>query len=64
MNNTDSLAAKIMRAKGRGDAGTFSNEGRAARQHRIDGMCDAWEHLTGETATEENLTAAAAKAGA
>lgn len=60
--DTDSLAAKITRAIERGDAGTFSELGRTARSARIDGMIEAWEHLTGEDGGDvPDLLAEAAK---
>lgn len=56
---TNGLAAKILRAKGRGMSGTFSAEGGNYRNGYIDGLCTAWEDMTGLTADEESLQAAA-----
>lgn len=58
---TDKLAASIIRAQARGDAGTFSDVGRASRFSRIDGMCIAWEIVTDDTADEDTLQTAASR---
>lgn len=59
--NTNTLAALILLHKDRlrKDGPYLSEIQNATRSGTIHGLCTAWEHLTGEDASEEALRAAA-----